>query len=89
MSEEAPDTPSPPDPLASRRRVEFQPMPLPFTGGRGKTMMFLIILAVCAGASAFMFFVQHMPLSDMRVIAPAIGALWFGLRLFMTLTPRS
>jgi hypothetical protein len=30
-----------------------------------------------------------MPWTDMRVIAPAIGALWFGLRLFITLTPRN
>jgi hypothetical protein len=85
MSEDAP----PPNPLESRRRVEYAPMALPFTGGQGKVWLFLIIVTVCLGAAAYMYFVQRMPWSDMRVIAPAIGALWFGLRLFMMLTPRS
>jgi hypothetical protein len=85
MSEE----PAPAKPLENRRRVEFEPMPLPFTGGQGKALVFLIIIAVCLGASAYMFFVQRMAWTDMRVIAPAIGALWFALRLFMTLTPRT
>ena len=87
MSEDTP--PPPPNPLENRRRVEFQQIPMPFTGGQGKTLAFLSIIVVCAGAAAYMFFVQRMPWTDMRVIAPAIGALWFGLRLFMTLTPRS
>jgi hypothetical protein len=52
-------------------------------------MIFLIIVAVCFAAAAYMYFVQHMPWSDMRVIAPAIGGLWFALRLFMTLTPKT
>ena len=82
-------TPPPNDPLAPRRRVEFEPMPMPFTGGQGKTLLFVCILAACAGLAAYMYFVQHMPWTDMRVAAPAVGALWFGLRLFMTLTPRS
>lgn len=82
------DTP-PPNPLENRRRVEYTPMSMPFTGGQGKTLLFLAIIAACGGASAYMFFIQRMPWTDMRVIAPAIGALWFGLRLFMTLTPRT
>ena len=85
MSEETP----PRNPLENRRRVEFQPMAMPFTGGKGKTLLFVSIFVACAGAAAYMFFVQRMPWTDMRVIAPAIGALWFGLRLFITLTPRN
>ena len=81
--------PPPPNPLQNRRRVEFEQMSMPFTGGKGKTLLFLSIFVACGAASAYMFFVQNMPWTDMRVIAPAIGALWFGLRLFMTLTPRS
>ena len=64
-------------------------MAMPFTGGGGKTLLFVAIVVACGGAAAYMYFVQHMPLTDMRVSAPAIGALWFGLRLFMTLTPRT
>ena len=85
MSEETPPT----NPLEKRRRVEYAPMAMPFTGGKGKTLLFLSIIVACGGAAAYMFFVQNMAWTDMRVIAPAIGALWFGLRLFMTLTPRS
>ena len=51
--------------------------------------LFVAIVVVCAGVAAYMYFVQHMPLTDMRVIGPAMGALWFVLRLFMTLTPRT
>ena len=87
MSEDTP----PPNPLEKRRRVEYPPMAMPFTGGgqQGKTWLFVAIVVVCAGVSAYMYFVQHMPLTDMRVIGPAMGALWFVLRLFMTLTPRT
>ena len=85
MSEDTP----PPNPLTNRRRVEFEQMSMPLTGGKGKTLLFASIVLACAGAAGYMFFVQNMPWTDMRVIAPAIGALWFGLRLFMTLTPRN
>jgi hypothetical protein len=87
MSEPTPPT----NPLEKRRRVEYEPMAMPFTGGgrQGKTLLFVAIVVVCAGVSAYMYFVQHMPLTDMRVIGPAMGALWFVLRLFMTLTPRT
>ena len=86
MSEQAPP---PNDPLRVKARMPYEPMPLPFTGGQGKTLLFVSIVAACAGLAAYMYFVQHMPLTDMRVAAPAVGALWFGLRLFMTLTPRT
>ena len=80
--------PPPNDPLSKRRRVEFEPMAMPFTGGQGKTLMFASVVLGCAALAAYMYFVQHMPLLDPRVVAPAVGALWFGVRLFMTLTPK-
>jgi hypothetical protein len=76
------------EPPGKRRRVEFEPMALPFAGGRGKPLLFASVVLGCAAVAAYMYFVQHMPLMDMRVVAPAVGALWFGLRLFMTLTPK-
>lgn len=83
------DATPPPNPLERRRRVEYAPMAMPFTGNAGKPLLFLAIIAACGGAAAYMYFAQHMPLTDMRVIGPAMGALWFVLRLFMTLTPRT
>jgi hypothetical protein len=45
-------------------------------------------MAVCIAAAGYMALIEHMPLTDMRVVGPAIGALWFGLRIFMNLTPK-
>ena len=87
MSEASP--PPTRDPLTNRRRVVFEPMAMPFAGGQGKSLMFASVVLGCAALAAYMYFVQHMPLTDMRVIAPAVGALWFGVRLFMTLTPKT
>lgn len=81
--------PPPIDPFAKRRRVQFEPMAMPFAGGSGKSLMFASVVLGCGGLAAYMYFVQHMPLLDPRVIAPAVGALWFGVRLFMTLTPKT
>ena len=82
-------SPPPSDPLRVKARMPYEPMAMPFTGARGKTLLFVAIVAACAGTGAYMFFVEHMAWSDMRVIGPGVGALWFGLRLFMTLTPRT
>jgi hypothetical protein len=84
-----PNPPPSKDKLTNRRRVEFAPIAMPFAGGQGKTLLFAAVVIGCAGLAGYMYFVAHMPLMDMRVLAPAIGALWFGLRLFMTLTPKS
>jgi hypothetical protein len=81
-------SPPPHDPLANRRRVEFEPIAMPFAGGQGKTLLFAAVVIICGALAAYMYLVQHMPLMDMRVIAPVVGALWFGVRLFMTLTPK-
>ena len=65
------------------------PQPIQLMGGQNGRLVLLVALAVaCAGAAAYMALVQHLPLTDMRIVAPAIGAMWFGLRIFMNLTPR-
>ncbi|MFT3726679.1 MAG: hypothetical protein QM759_02515 [Terricaulis sp.] len=80
--------PPPPQSPYPKRRIAYEPMPMPFSGGRGKSLMFASVVVGCAGLAVYMYFVQHMPAMDPRVIAPAVGALWFGVRLFMTLTPK-
>lgn len=79
--------PSPP--LYQRRpsRSRLEPMK-PLSGKGGKLFLFAVLAAVCGAAAAYMALVQRMPLTDMRVVAPGIGALWFGLRVFMSLTPK-
>jgi hypothetical protein len=74
--------------ITNRRRVAFAPLPMPFAGGQAKPLLFASVVLGCVGLAGYMYFVQHMPWTDMRVVAPAVGALWFGVRLFMTLTPK-
>lgn len=79
-----------PPPLYQRRpsRAELTPM-RPLSGKGGKVFVFAVLAAVCGAGAAYMALVQRMPLTDMRVVAPSIGALWFGLRVFMGLTPKA
>ena len=60
----------------------------PLSGKGGKLFLFAVLAAVCGAAATYMALVQRMPLTDMRVVAPAIGALWFGLRVFISLAPK-
>lgn len=80
--------PTPP-PLYQRRaqRPRFEPIKSPLTGG-GRLFLFAVLAVACGAGAAYMALVQRMPLTDMRVIAPAIGSFWFGLRVFMGLTPK-
>lgn len=81
-------TPTPP-PLYQRRapRSPLTPMK-PLSGKGGKVFIFAVLAALCGAGAAYMALVQRMPFTDMRVVAPAIGALWFGLRVFISLTPK-
>jgi hypothetical protein len=80
----------PPPPLYQRRepKPRFEPIRSPLSGQGGKLFLFSVLGLVCAGAAAYMALVERMPWTDMRVVGPAIGALWFGLRVFMSLTPK-
>jgi hypothetical protein len=82
----------PPPPLP---RVKAR---LPFTqrpGARGAGAMRPASLAIytvlalgLAGLALYMGAIARHPLTSAYVIAPAVGAAWFGLRLFMTLAPK-
>lgn len=81
-------TPTPP-PMYQRRPSRSALTPLkPLSGKGGKLFMFAVLAVLCGAGAAYMALVQRMPLTDMRVVAPAIGALWFGLRVFISLTPK-
>ena len=71
-----------------KTRQPFAPIQSPLTNNAGKLFLLALLMSACAAASAYMALVQHMPWTDMRVVGPAIGAGWFGLRIFMNLTPR-
>lgn len=71
-----------------KTRLPFEQVQSPLTGQTGKLFMLAVLMAACAAAAAYMLLVERMPWTDMRVVGPAIGALWFGLRIFMNLTPK-
>jgi hypothetical protein len=78
-----------PPPLYQRRPSRSELTPLrPLSGKGGKVFVFAVLAVICGAGAAYMALVQRMPVTGMRVVAPAIGALWFGLRVFMGLTPK-
>ena len=85
MSEERPPENGLPRP---KGRLPFEPIRSPLSGQGGKVFLFAVLAIACGAAAAYMAVVQRMPWTDMRVMGPAIGAIWFGLRVFMSLTPK-
>lgn len=73
----------PPTNLPPRRKLAVE-QPL---GGKaavgGRVLIYLAVTLVLAGLAGYNALVQHLPLTSPYVAAPAIGALWFALRLFM------
>ena len=49
----------------------------------GKLMIYALITVVLAGLAAYNALVHQMDWTSPYVIAPAVGAVWFALRLFM------
>jgi hypothetical protein len=74
-----------------RGRLPFEQRPRTPGGGalkRGSVILYAVLVAALLGVTIYMgWFVGH-PLMSPYVVAPAVGALWFGLRLFMSLAPR-
>lgn len=82
MSEELP--PRRPSPLYRRKPTAGEaPRRLGASFKQNALIVYGALTAVLAGVALFMAFAQQRPLDSPYVIAPAIGALWFGLRLFM------
>jgi hypothetical protein len=50
---------------------------------RGAAAVYLIAALAAFGLAAYMAFAEQRPLLSIAVIAPAVGGLWFLLRLFM------
>lgn len=76
----------PPDPTP--RRVRFEPLKL---GGRARSaglMVYGAVAIIMAVIAVYMAAVAGYPLGSIQVAGPAIGALWFGLRVFMLLASR-
>lgn len=78
-----------PPPLPrTKTRLPFEPAPFARAARNGAPVVYGVLVVVCLGVAAYMKLVMHMPLMSGYVIAPAIGSLWFALRLFMSWAAR-
>lgn len=79
-----------PPPGVVRRRLPFNdPKATTIGAGVGLGSIALAILTlILVGLCLYMALVVRHPLTSSYVLAPAVGAVWFGLRLFMTLGGR-
>ncbi|MEZ5994505.1 MAG: hypothetical protein R3C25_01990 [Hyphomonadaceae bacterium] len=81
--------PSPPQDLPRvKGRLPFDPQA--FSGSRRALGAWLygVLAAGFAGVAVYMALAVGHPLASGYVAGPAVGALWFGLRLFMTMGSR-
>ncbi|WP_395647306.1 hypothetical protein [Terricaulis sp.] len=78
----------PPNTPRAKARLPFEEKP--FRSGQKNARLFLygVLTLGLAGLAAYMALVMRMPLTSGYVAAPAVGALWFGLRTFMSLNVR-
>jgi hypothetical protein len=67
------------------KRPRFEPISLGGVARTGARWVYVFAAVGCAGVAAYMAAVQGRPLTSAYVAAPAIGAVWFGLRTIMML----
>jgi len=87
---DAPPNGQKPPPLYERKKTPFE------TGvsadkaiwNAGGRVVLVVLTLMMVGLALYMAMVLRHPLTSVYVIAPAVGAVWFGLRLFMTMTPK-
>jgi hypothetical protein len=78
-------TPTPP----TRRKLDIeQPMAVGNFARQGAMAIYALAAIILAGVAVYMAVVEQRPVLSGWVAAPAIGAVWFGLRLFMILGSR-
>lgn len=79
------------EPSSAKSRLPFGERPKTPGGGAlrriGPTVYGVLTVGL-AGLTGYMHLVQGHALTSPYVVAPGVGALWFALRLFMTLAPR-
>ena len=82
--------PGMPPPLPGvKTRLPFEQKSIGAIGVRNFSFwMFLILTIGLAGLAYYMAAIVGHPVASPYVVAPGIGALWFGLRLFMKLAPK-
>lgn len=80
----------PPPLYRPQRRQSYEPQRI---GGASNVrrvggVVYAILALLLAGVAVYMAVIERHPLASPYVAAPAVGAAWFALRLFMTMAPR-
>ena len=80
---------TPPPNVPPRRKLDIEkPIGMGGVARQGGVVIYGLVTAALVGVALYMALVQQRPLMSGWVAAPAIGAVWFGLRLFMLLGSR-
>jgi len=75
--------------IPPRKKLSFeQEQPRGAALQQGTLFLYGVIAIALGGVAFYMAVIDHRPLLSGYVIAPAIGAAWFALRLFMMLNSR-
>jgi len=75
-------------PREPRERPRYEPIRMGGVVKRSALLVYGLLAIGLAGLAAWMATIGQRDITSMYVAAPAIGALWFGLRVFMLLGPR-
>lgn len=78
----------PPRDGRAKGRLPFEEKPFGGAVQRGAVLLYGVLTAGLVGLALYMWQVVGHPLVSGYVAAPAIGAVWFGLRLFMMMGSR-
>jgi hypothetical protein len=71
-----------------KTRLPFEEKPFGGAAQRGAVFFYAVLTVGLAGLALYMGGVLRHPLTSPYVIAPGVGAAWFGLRVFMLLRPK-
>lgn len=80
---------APPPIIPPRKKLSFeQQRPAGDARRQGALLVYGLLTVALVGLAFYMAVVRHMEPTSGYVAAPLIGAVWFGLRLFMSLNSR-
>lgn len=80
------ETPPPPEPGP---RPRYEPIRMGGMVKRSAIVIYGLLAVGLAATAVYMATIGQRDIMSMYVAAPAIGSLWFGLRVFMMMGPRS
>lgn len=79
----------PPRPLPRvKGRLPFEPNPFGGATQRGAVIVYGLVTLGLLGLALYNGLIERLAITSGYVAGPAIGAAWFGLRLFLMIAPK-